>query len=276
MDTVEVVGEALDPREVAVYRSVMDALASAGVPFLVGGAYAFASYTGIVRHTKDFDLFLRRADAERAYKALAGAGARIERTFPHWLGKAVFPGEIVVDLIYSAGNGVAAVDDLWFTHATPATVLGRQVRACPAEEIIWSKAFVQERERYDGADVLHLIRAGAGTLDWDRLTRRFGPHWRILLSYLVLFGFVYPGERDRVPSPVLADLVRRLQEETARPADADRRCGGTLLSRLQYLTDLRFWGYTDARARPLGTMDEADLARWTEAGEREEAERRKH
>ena len=40
------------------------------MPFLVGGAYAFARYTGIERHTKDFDVFVRaarlRARARRA------------------------------------------------------------------------------------------------------------------------------------------------------------------------------------------------------------------
>lgn len=276
MDTVEVAGEALDPREVAVYRGAIQALARADVPFLVGGAFAFASYTGIERHTKDFDVFLREADAERAYAALHAVGGRIERTFPHWLGKAHFDQGLFVDLIHSSGNGVAVVDDRWFRHARPATVFGLAVSVCPVEEILWSKAFVQERERYDGADVLHLLRAAASTLDWDRLLERFGPHWRVLLSYLVLLGFVYPGERQRIPTPVLEGLLTRLGEE-ARTAPADPRlCGGPLLSRLQYLTDLRAWGYLDARARPHGRMGPADLDRWTEAGEREAAERGVH
>jgi hypothetical protein len=146
-------------------------------------------------------------------------------------------------------------------------VLGRTVRLCPAEEILWSKAFVQERERYDGADVLHLLRARAEHLDWDRLVRRFAENWRVLLSYLVLFGFVYPGERERIPAPVIDGLLHRLGE-TDTPADGDRLCRGTLLSRLQYLTDVRRFGYRDARP-----IDPADLASWTAAGEREEAER---
>ena len=32
------------------------------MPFLVGGAYAFERYTGIARHTKDFDLFIHPRD----------------------------------------------------------------------------------------------------------------------------------------------------------------------------------------------------------------------
>ncbi len=59
--------------------------------------------------------------------------------------------------------------------------------------MIWSKAFIMERERYDGADIAHLILACGRDLDWRRLLGRFGRRWRVLLSHLVLFGFVYPG-----------------------------------------------------------------------------------
>ena len=58
------------------------------------------------------------------------------------------------------------VDDLWFTHAAPGRVLGVPVLLCPPEEMIWSKAFIMERERYDGADVAHLILACGRELDW--------------------------------------------------------------------------------------------------------------
>jgi hypothetical protein len=37
--------------------------------------------------------------------------------------------------------------------------------AVSAEEVIWSKAFVTERERYDGADIMHVLLACAETLD---------------------------------------------------------------------------------------------------------------
>ena len=67
----------------------------------------------------------------------------------------------------------------------PERVLDVPVRLIPAEEMIWSKAFVMERERYDGADVAHILRACAETLDWPRLLQRFDGHWRVLLQHLV-------------------------------------------------------------------------------------------
>ena len=43
--------------------------------------------------------------------------------------------------------------------------------------------------------------------------RRFGEHWRVLFSYLTLFGFVYPSERDKIPQWVMMALMERLTEE---------------------------------------------------------------
>jgi hypothetical protein len=145
----------------------------------------------------------------------------------------------------------------------PARVFDTDVRLIPAEEMIWSKAFIMERERYDGNDVMHLLRARAAQLDWRRLIDRFGPRWRVLLAHLVLFGFVYPAERRGVPEAVIAQLLARLGAEGAAEPPSTRICQGTLLSRAQYLTDIGAWGYTDARLAPDIRMEPADIERWT-------------
>ena len=49
----------------AFYRRTLHVLNDASVPFLVGGSHAFLNYTGIVRETKDFDLFVRRSLLQR-------------------------------------------------------------------------------------------------------------------------------------------------------------------------------------------------------------------
>jgi hypothetical protein len=160
---------------------------------------------------------------------------------------------------------VAEVDDQWFAHAVDEEVLGAQVKLSPAEEMIWSKAMIMERERYDGADVAHLFRHCSGLLDWNRLVTRFGTHWRVLLSHLVLFGFIYPGERALIPSAVMKDLLSRLSSELEVPTRDSKVCQGTLLSRGQYLVDVDEWGYEDARQRPRGNMTAEQLAVWTAA-----------
>lgn len=261
----------LDPQTEAFYRDVLQTLNAAGVPYLVGGAYAFACFTGIERHTKDLDLFIHRRDFDRVADALKDGGYEAEMTYSHWLAK-VHRGDTFVDLIFSSGNGVAEVDDEWFEHASQAEVLGVPVRISPPEEMIWSKAFIMERERYDGADVAHLFHDRAGQMDWHRLLRRFGPHWRVLFSHLVLFGFVYPAERDRIPAWVMSECLLRLRRELLTEPVDDKLCGGTLLSREQYLADVEQQGYQDLREQPLGPMTPEQIEAWTAAIPGREAE----
>lgn len=252
----------LDPRTEAFYRHALASLSEAGVPYLVGGAYALAYYIGVDRHTKDVDVLVRPRDRDAALDALAAAGYRVEGVF-HWVGKA-YCDDDCVDVISNSTPGVTPVDDGWFAHAAETEVLGLPVELCPAEELLWAKSFVQERERYDGADVAHLLRACGRALDWPRLLDRFGDHWRVLLSQLVLFGFIYPSERDSIPAPVMRDLMARLDAELNQPAPTERLCQGTLLSWRQYLVDIEEWGYRDAR-REQGFMSHDQIARWTEA-----------
>jgi hypothetical protein len=243
------------------------ALLRAGAPFLVGGAFALGQYTPVARNTKDFDVFVRPQHARWALRVLREAGFHTEIPFPHWLGKAKHE-EKVIDVIFCSGNGVAVVDDEWFKNAVSADVLGLRLPLCPPEEMIWSKAFVLERERFDGADVLHLLRDCGRRLDWARLLRRFDRHWRVLYAHVVLYGFVYPGEQLAIPSWVMQELAGRLAEErTAGTAPAPGQiCRGTLLSREQYLVDIEQLGYRDARlSSPEVRMTPDDIARWTEA-----------
>src|ERR1043166_6990285 len=192
----------------AFYRRTLHVLSDARVPFLVGGSHALLNYTGIVRETKDFDLFIRQADVEPALACLREAGYFTEITFPHWLAKAKDAAD-TVDLVFSSGNGMCPIDDQWFNRAVEADVLGMPVKIAPVEELFWQKSFVMERERYDGADVAHILRSCAESLDWDRVVRRFDPYWQLLLSHLILFGFIYPSERHRIPEWVLNELTAR-------------------------------------------------------------------
>ena len=258
----------LTPETAAFYRAMVEALRAAGLPFLVGGAYAFARYTGIERHTKDFDVFVREEDVDRAMAALGSAGCTTELTFPHWLGKA-YCGEDFIDVIFSSGNGLARVDEGWFTHAVEDEVLGLPVNLIPPEEMLWSKAFVMERERYDGADINHLLRARAADLDWSRLLERFGEHWPVLLSHVVLFAYVYPAEASHVPTRVIDELLARAPSLFTALVDGDRTTKGPLISRAQYLIDVESWGYRDPRLDTQGgSMTAADIDHWTAAIDR--------
>jgi hypothetical protein len=244
------------------YADAVMRLTREHTPFLVGGAFALERYTQIARDTKDLDIFMREADVPRALEMFARAGYFTELPFPHWLGK-VHYGLHFIDIIFSSGNGVARVDEAWFSYAAEEEMFGIKLRLCPPEEMIWSKGYIQERERFDGADVMHLLRARARSLDWNRLLMRFGAHWRVLLGHIVLFGFVYPDRRDDIPSWVVQELTRLLAAERS-DATSDV-CNGLLVSREQYLYDLAHFGYRDPRIEPEGGMSSAEAAIWTAA-----------
>lgn len=244
------------------YRRTLHVLSDAGIPFLVGGSHAFLHYTGIARNTKDFDLFVRREDFDRTLEALTLGGYRTEITFPHWLGKA-HQGDDFVDIVYSSGNGVGQVDDLWFDHAVEAQVLGHPVKLVPCEELVWQKSFIMERDRFDGADIAHVLRVQGQSIDWDRLIRRFGDYWQVLLAHLTMFTFIYPGERNTIPRHVLDDLLGRMHASLDAPPSEERVCQGTLVSRAQYLLDIGRYGYQDARLTPRGNMSPEDAIYWT-------------
>lgn len=258
------VEDALSPHSHDFYHRMLAVALDSGIEFLVGGTYSLEHYAAITRPSKDLDLFVRPNDAQRMLDLFHDHGCRVELTYPHWLGKA-FNGEDFIDIIFNAGNGIAGVDDAWFENAEKCQAFGHELPLCPAEETIWSKAWVMERERYDGADVAHILRARADKLDWKRLIARFGDdHWRVLMSHLVMFGFVYPGERHKVPGWVMKELVDRVTTESTQVSSIERVCQGTLVSREQYLIDIDRWNYEDARLSQTN-MSEEDVAHWTAA-----------
>src|SRR5207247_8076460 len=113
----------------------------------------------------------------------------------------------------SRGYGLGRVGEARFSHAVEAEVLGMPVKIAPVEELLWQKAFIMERERYDGADIAHILLACADRLHWDRLLTRFAEHWRLLFGYLILFGFIYPSEGHRIPREIMSELIARLESD---------------------------------------------------------------
>jgi hypothetical protein len=257
-----------DARSNEFYSAAVDALTKASIEFLIGGAFALRTYTGIGRFTKDLDLMIRPRDVQRTLDVQRGLGYHADYAFSHWLAK-IHCGEYLIDVIFRAGNGLCEVDDEWFTNASETEIFGRKLKVTPPEEMIWQKAYIMERERFDGADVQHLLHCCASEMDWDRLLRRFGSDWRVLLSHLVLFGFVYPTERHLIPSEFFQSLLHRASAEESVERNGSPVCQGTLLSRAQYLVDVERMGYSDARLEDRASMTARQLAEWTNAIDRE-------
>jgi hypothetical protein len=239
--------EAGELQEEVVHREALAVLQEAGFKPMVGGAYALCAHTGIWRDTKDLDLFLRKDQIAEALALLQRAGYETAFTDPLWIAKAA-RGPFFIDLVFSSGNGICAVDERWRERAVTMPVLDRPSLVVPVEEMIWSKSFIQERERFDGADIHHLIRCAGTTMDWRHLLSRFGDrHWEVLFVHLVTFRYSFPREKEQVPEWVMREMLQRLHEREAEPVSLERICRGTLLSRQQYLHETNELGYRDAR-----------------------------
>ncbi|GAB1545257.1 hypothetical protein NUACC21_79330 [Scytonema sp. NUACC21] len=262
MQTEKITQIELEPQTRAFYCQALQLLNESKVPFLVAGAFAFERHTGIARPTKDLDIFVRPQDKERTMEVLSAASCETEVHSQHWLAKA-FCGENFVDIIFNSANGITEVDNGWFQRAVNVEVLGIPVQICSPEDLLWSKSFVMARDRYDGADVAHLLLTCGERLDWSYLLHCFGSDWRVLFSHLILFGFIYPTERSLIPNWVMQELSKRLQDEINNPPPKEKLCQGTLLSPLQYLIDVEQWGYKDGRLQPAGNLTAEEVSQWT-------------
>lgn len=230
-----------------VYRTALETLNQARISYVVAGAFAIYEYTGIYRQTKDLDLFFEPGDLLSAAYALRDAGFDLRLEEPHWLAKA-FRGRVFVDLIYGMGNGVAFIDSLWHDFARPGTLAGTAVMIAPAEELLWHRLFIHERHRQDMSDIMHLILTVGEALDWDRLLKRVGPHWPLLLAQLQVFSYVYPGFRSRVPRHIMETLLDRARDHAAKDDPDEAITNGPLISKFSFAIDTQEWGFVDTRA----------------------------
>lgn len=227
-------------KQKGLYREVLQALEENRVPYAVAGAFALQQHTGICRDTKDLDVFLTSEHVPAALEHLRDNGFECEVCDPVWLAKA-HRDDFFVDLITGMSNAVIIVDDSWIQRAHPATIVGIQTRVLAPEELLASKLFVTRRERFDGADIAHVVYGTQGRLDWNRVLELVGEHWEILLWALVLFRYVYPAHTDYVPSFLWHDLLSRFKNQLAHP-DPRARFRGSLIDENMFSIDLNEWG----------------------------------
>jgi len=246
----------LPEKQEALAREVLLTLERERIPYAVAGAFALLQHTGIARATKDLDLFLTAENWSAALTHLKRHGFQCEVCDPVWLAK-VHRDNFFVDLITGMSNAAVSVEDSWIRNALPASVLGIQTRVLAPEELLVSKLFVTRRERFDGADVAHIIYGTAGDLDWGRILHLVGEHWEMLLWALVLFRYVYPAKTHYVPAVVWQDLLARYLKLVLQP-DGQGRFRGSLIDDNMFAIDVKEWGLDDVleeyRSRRLSRM----------------------
>ncbi len=226
------------------YIEGLKLLAQSDIPFLVAGTYAITTYTDIVRPTKDLDIFCKAGDYPRILKFFRDHGYDVDVEDERWIAK-IYRGKYFFDIIYSCRTTEIAITDEWFEQAPEIEIYGSKVRIIPPTELIWSKIFVQDRYRYDGADIAHMILRQSDAIDWKRLLRYMELHWEVLLTHLINFRYIYPADRDLVPRWLLDELLSRLASHMDMPASKVKVCRGRLFSARDYVTDIMEWGYAD-------------------------------
>ena len=230
----------LPEKQETLAREVLRALEHEGIPYAVAGAFALLEHTGICRTTKDLDLFLTAENWSAALRYLESHGFECEVCDPVWLAK-VHRGNFFVDLITGMSNATISVEESWIRNARPASVLGIETRVLAPEELLVSKLFVTRRERFDGADIAHIIYGTQGKLDWGRILHLIGKHWEMLLWALILFRYVYPAKSDYVPALVWQELLGRFMKQISEP-DGQAKFRGSLIDDNMFAIDVKDWG----------------------------------
>ena len=233
----------LPEEQSTLFQEVLTILEEKGMPHAVSGAFALRQHTGICRFTKDLDLFMTAKTSKETFAHLRQRGFECEVCDPVWLSK-VRKDEFFVDLITGMSNGVIVVEDSWIERAQPAVVHGITTRVLAPEELVASKLFVAKRERFDGADIAHVIYGTYKAFDWNRELELVGENWEILLWSLVLFRYVYPAQTHYVPAEVWRELLEKFQK-TIATRDSKARFRGSLVDENMFAIDLNEWGLDD-------------------------------
>jgi hypothetical protein len=238
------------------YADSLRILKDSQVPFLVAGTFAVNCYTGINRATKDLDIFCKAGDFPRILLHFKQQGFDTAIEDERWLAK-VRVGDAFFDVIFSSPSAVITVSDYWFKESHPAEIYGVPVQLTPPTEMIWSKALLQNRHRYDGADIAHIILRQSERIDWKRLLTHMEQYWEVLLIHLLNFRFIYPSERDTIPRWLVDELLLRAKEQADLPVPKTKVCRGRLFSPDDYRVDVAEWGFADV----VGPADAASAIR---------------
>jgi hypothetical protein len=223
----------------SLYRDAIRSLRERGVRVLLGGAFGYATYTGIWRNTKDLDIYVHPDDRPATVAALASAGFEdYHDRKPYdrgWIYRSVRE-NVIVDAIWSMANRRASVDEEWFRRARPVRIREEEMRAVSPEELIWAKIYIIQNDRCDWPDILNLLHFAGPTLDWMHLLGRLEGDRALLAGLLSVYRWLLADEARAVPPEVLEALS--IVADSQVPA-TERRWRADLLDRRTWIPFLQ-------------------------------------
>lgn len=200
-----------------VYECVLSRIAATRMPFALGGAIAYAGYTGRMRNTKDLDIYVVPEDRDQAVSCLIACGlVDYFDELPYdrsWIYRGK-KNDAIMDVIFAMANGRTKVTREWLDRGPLVEARGQHFRIIPPEELIWSKLYVVQRERCDWPDVLNVIDSVGPTLDWDHLLSLLGEDRPLLRSVISVYSWITPEGAIRLPRSLWRKLDLRSPNKT--------------------------------------------------------------
>jgi hypothetical protein len=193
--------------QLAVYTNVVHQAIDRGIPFAIGGSLAMAVYAGLLRPSKDLDIYVTPENKDRMIQVMTDVGLRdFYDTLPYdrgWIYRSTGE-DAIVDIIWQMANRRATVDENWLTRGPEIKVEHQRVRLIPIEEMIWSKLYVLQRERSDWPDILNLIDRRTREIDWRYLVSRVGEDAPLLGAALNTYAWLSPQNALNLPGWIWA------------------------------------------------------------------------
>ena len=104
------------------------------------------------------------------------------------------------------------------------------------------RLFVARRERFDGADIVHVIYGTRGKLDWQRILRLVGRTLgNAALGACTCSGIAIRHKPTTFLKEVWRDLLSRFQDAVSHP-DPTAKFRGSLVDDKQFAIDVNEWG----------------------------------
>ena len=199
-----ILGDLITPEQWATCGPLIRAAREENIGFAMGGGLTFSAYSGNRRNTKDMDFFVLPRDHQRLLSIMADLGFEEYREVPYdptWSYRGHRNG-FIVDLLWRMLNNRTIVDEEWVTRGWEVSINGVSFQLISPEELLWSKLYILRRERCDWPDILGLLHAQAGVMDWNHLLARLGADAPVLGSVMALFRWLCPAQAVLLPPAV--------------------------------------------------------------------------
>jgi hypothetical protein len=145
------------------------ALREADVPFMLCGSMAAWVRGGPEPFTKDVDLCVKEADADRALDALAEMGMTTERPPEGWLYKA-WDEHVLIDVLFTPAN--VPVTDHTLERSDELLVLSVPMQVAAIDDIMATKLLALNESSIDLKQLLQIARALREQIAWAPLRKR--------------------------------------------------------------------------------------------------------